>query len=388
MCNRLEDTLVNASYNSLIRLYRILAEAALTHYDVGSARLALLSYRHNTVFRVDASPRVALSTTADPMDEGEDEPEFEDDNDPLEEIAKASPYSQRGTRYVLRLCDLTGPSEEMIRSEAQWLLALRQGNEMHNPVLPPLPVPEPVAGRDGSYVLRIQIEGVDLTCYCLLLRWMPGRLIDSGLSPTLFERVGIVQAHLHQQAQSFLPADNFVRPHQDWLQVLTSTITHISEKTCAHSGLLNVADRHLLERAAERASKEIAVLPDDSCHVGLIHGDFQQVHYLFDRGKVNAIGFDRCCYDYFLSDSAVTLQKVAKRDDASSLFAAYWRGYAHVLPIPERAAEGIETFSIAHILQCLNTMAQVQDFAKRDEFTRYLSSNRERLSRFVAASVQ
>ena len=43
--------------NSQIRQLRILAEAALTQYDIGNARLSLLSHRKDTVFRVTSYPR-------------------------------------------------------------------------------------------------------------------------------------------------------------------------------------------------------------------------------------------------------------------------------------------------------------------------------------------
>lgn len=385
VCNWLEKTLANSNYNSLIRLYRMLAEAALTHYDVGKARVSLLSYRRNAVFRVYATPRPAMVAIAEPLDEDEAEEGDEDGDggEPLEDIAKpAAPYAHEKAYYVLRLCDVNTASEEMIRSEAQWLLAMHQGGDKRTPALS---VPEPVAGRDGSYVLRIQIEGVDLSCLCLLLRWMPGRQVDSGLSPTLFERVGTMQARLHQFVRYFTPPNGFARPQQDWLHMLSTGLFALTANEHYPLQFLDAADRSLLTQAARYAYAAIEALPKDGTSFGLVHADFQQAHYVFHRGQVSAIGFDRCCYDYFLSDCAVTLGGVAEREDATDLAKAYWRGYVRVLPLPQNVSEGIEVFAIAHILQQLRLMAMSPTCAlESDEFMQYLTAHRERLQRFVS----
>ena len=155
--------MTNASYNhnSLIRLYRTLAEAALTHYDIGKARVSLLSFGRNAVFRVDAISRQAIAATAPPAEEDEGEESGSGDDVEQQDLSpEPISYTTRKARYVLRLCDARTANEDMIRSEAQWLLAMSSGNDRPQSALP---VPEPVAGRDGSYVLRIQIEGIDLT---------------------------------------------------------------------------------------------------------------------------------------------------------------------------------------------------------------------------------
>ncbi|GHO85177.1 phosphotransferase enzyme family protein [Dictyobacter formicarum] len=160
-----------ASYNSQIRQLRILAEAALTHYEVGSARLTLLSHGEHSVFRVAAYARSGA--------------------------AALKPTEGSGGRFALHLCQKDGFDRGLWNSELQWLTALKRDTD--------LLVPEPIAARDGELMPEIRIEDVEQECVCLLFSWMPGRSIDSGLSPTLFERVGTFLARLHQYARQFVP---------------------------------------------------------------------------------------------------------------------------------------------------------------------------------------
>src|SRR5690349_16431923 len=116
------EALENLSYNSQIRQLRILGEAALTHYDIGGARLSLLAHRDNTVFRVTVSRR-PNRLEEDPFDRLDD------------------------NRFVLRICDRSGPSIEILQSELLWLAALRRETD--------LVVPEPVPTRNGSLVVEV-----------------------------------------------------------------------------------------------------------------------------------------------------------------------------------------------------------------------------------------
>jgi Ser/Thr protein kinase RdoA (MazF antagonist) len=343
-----------ANYNTLIRLLRIMAEAALTTYDLGSVRLALLSHHRNTVFRVDTQPYGALNASNQPQEEG---------------------------RYILRFCDMQRLTIEMIRSEVQWLLAIREETD--------LCVPEPVPARNGEYVVDVQMEGVDMICRCLLLRWVPGRTVDSGLSPTLLERVGMLQARLHQHAQTFVPSADFVRPASDWQQFLANSSDMIALINQRHKGLLNAADKDLLARAAMYAWEEIATLARSPESYGLVHGDLQQAHYVFQRGNVHALGFDRCCSDYFLSDSAVTLSGLAGREDELALRKAYWQGYGRILTPPAHSEMTLDAFFVAHTLRHLNDLVHFTNFNDdKNEIAFYFQSRKALLQQFVTASVQ
>lgn len=322
----------NSSYNSQIRQLRILAEAALTRYDIGNARLTLLSHRKDTVFRVNTYSRSGwVGSDTEKAEEG---------------------------RFVLHLCDPAGLDSQMLRSELQWLSALRRDTDLF--------VPEPVLTRDDEAIVTVQVEDVIEERICVLLRWVPGRSVDSGLSPTLFERVGLFMARLHQHARYFVPSSDFVRPSWHWETVIgDETILDPDFATTHCDDLITGHEYRLLSEVAERARDELERLPLTADHYGLIHGNFQQANYLFYRGDISAIDFQHCGWNYYLFDIAVTFDGIAHRLDADALRQAFFRGYKRVRVLPAHYEELVSIFTALRLIEHLNMLFRSRDSAVR-----------------------
>ncbi len=303
------------NYNSQVRQMRILAESALTHYDIGSARLALLSHHRNTLFRV---------TT----------------------VSRSNPSGEE--RFVLRLSDLVG-SVEMLKSELLWLSAIRAETD--------LGVPEPVPARRGALVMEVAVEGVPEVRRCVLFRWVEGRFMDTRLSPAIFERVGTFQARLHEQASSFVPPASFIRPQWEWAQSL-GPITVLNPDFVARrcDGSIGKRELRIFTAAATRIREEMSGIPDDKQQYGLVHGDLQHTNYLFYKGEVHAIDFDDCCWSYYLFDIAITLSDVAAREDENAMRQAFFKGYERVRPLPEHYAERLQIFTALYIIKHLSDL--------------------------------
>ena len=118
----------------LLRLRRV-GRTALASYGLEDAPLKLQRYEQNTTFRVDA-------------DDG--------------------PYLLRINRPWVHTADAIG-------SEMAWLSALRRDTD--------LGVPEPVAARDGSFIVVARDRGVPAAHVCVLLHWLDGRFINQRLTP-------------------------------------------------------------------------------------------------------------------------------------------------------------------------------------------------------------
>jgi Ser/Thr protein kinase RdoA (MazF antagonist) len=88
-----------------------------------------------------------------------------------------------------------------------WLTALRRETD--------LGVPDPVRSRDGSFVVVAEDAGVPVPHACVLMRWLPGRFSDQHLTPAHLRRVGILEARLHDHAESWIPPSGFWRPRVD-----------------------------------------------------------------------------------------------------------------------------------------------------------------------------
>jgi Ser/Thr protein kinase RdoA (MazF antagonist) len=328
----LEIALENSSYNSQIRQLRILAEAALTRYDIGNARLSLLSHRKDTVFRVNSYARAGWTgLEAEKTEE---------------------------SRFVLHLCDPDGLDVQMLRSELQWLSALRRDTDLF--------VPEPVQTRDGKAIFSVQVEDVKEERICVLLRWVPGRSVDSGLSPTLLERVGLFMARLHQHARYFVPPSDFIRPSWHWETVIGDETILDPDFAATHcDDLITGHEYRLLSEVAERARDELEMLPQTADHYGLIHGNFQQANYLFYRGDISAIDFQQCGWNYYLFDIAVTFSGIADRLDAEVLRQAFFRGYKRVRALPARYEELVNVFTALRLIEHLNVLFRSHDNAVR-----------------------
>lgn len=354
----------NSSYNSQIRQLRILAEAALTQYDIGSARLTLLSHRESTMFRVDTLSRPGLVA--------------EENVGSVENTGNIE--KNKDGRFVIRLCDPQVANQKMLSSELQWLSALRRDTD--------LCVPEPIPTRDGEFITTVQIEDVAQERLCLLLRWVPGRFVDSGLTPTLFERVGMLQARLHQHARHFNSPEGFVRPHWDWTLLLGDwTVLDPDFVAQKCDGLIGGSEYRLFSKAEERIREVISAIPKHSSLYGLVHGDLQQTNYLFYKGNVNAIHFNNCCWSYYLFDMAITLSGIEGREDEEQMRKAYFHGYETVRALPTQYEEQLQIFMALQKLKRLNALFRSDDPSIRADAVPYMAQTVEWLGQYVTAGV-
>jgi Ser/Thr protein kinase RdoA (MazF antagonist) len=249
-----------------------------------------------------------------------------------------------GERYVLRIERTTGSPmhppkrAEEVRSELTWVTAVRRETG--------LAVPEPVAAADGSPLTVVEMEGVPEPRVCVLFRWLQGRFLDAGLTPSHLERVGRFTARLHAHAAGFVPPEGFSR----W------AIEDISDEAAAYVDDL-VGEQGGREAASLAASTLELVrrgrraLGTGADVFGLIHSDLHQENYLFHRGRVKAIDFDDSGWGHFVYDLAVTLSEIQGRPGSDELRAGLLRGYRSIRPLPPDHERYIEVFQALRVLK-------------------------------------
>lgn len=283
-------------YRGEVAALRRLAAEALVRYPVDVARLTLLANLENTTFRVD---------------------------------------DREGDRYVLRIHRVTGspfhpvhPPDE-IRSELQWLLALAADLDADAEADDDIRVPVPVATPSGELVTVVEAPPPMAPRPCVLLRWVPGRFVDAGLTPAHLRRVGRFMARLHRHARSFVPPAGFARPvvgdlSGDVPEYLTTTVKQLCGPAAAE----------VVAEAVDRIEAAIQMLGAGSDAFGLVHADLHQENFLFRRGLVAAIDFDDCGWGHYASDFAVTLSELRDRDDVEALQDSLLSGYTDVADLP------------------------------------------------------
>jgi Ser/Thr protein kinase RdoA (MazF antagonist) len=284
-----------------VRRLRRLVQAALASYGLSGARVQLLAHGYNTTFMVVA------------------------------------PGAQR---WVLRV-HRSERRADMIRAELQWLAALHTAG---------LRVPEPAATESGDLVVTAVDPGVPDPQLCSLLRWIPGRFLDDGLTPAHLAQIGGLMAQLQQHGAQFQRAPGWSRPPVGYATSLArrepdlwgpAAEAHAADLAGTIYGPQGAA---AVEGAFARVREARATLGQGPEVYGLIHADLHQENYLFDQGAAAAIDFDDCGMGYYLYDLAVTLAELYHRPDYPALRSALLEGYARIRPLPAAHEPLIETF--------------------------------------------
>jgi Ser/Thr protein kinase RdoA (MazF antagonist) len=288
-----------------------------------------------------------------------------------------------GERYVLRIHRPSRRTAKEVHSEMVWLTALRQETD--------LVVPQPVPTRNGDLVAVVSVDGVPEPRICVLLRWIPGRFLADGLTPSHLKRVGAFMACLHLSGGRFRPPAGFVRGRVDNLygkppgisEALArqqvdnpedeATAIRLVAEVCSPEDGARVAK--LIERIRE-VQRAVGQGPET---FGLIHGDLHQENYFFHQGQVRAIDFDDCGYGHYLYDMAVTLYNVNWRDDFESLREGFMAGYRCIRPLSSQHEQVLNTFMDLRELQFMIWAIEMRDHpAFRD---RWESEVKETLDR-------
>jgi Ser/Thr protein kinase RdoA (MazF antagonist) len=319
------------SHRGQVRRLKEMARVALADYDLSVARVKPLFHVENTTFRV---------------------------------------WAADGSRYVMRITRPGKQTVEGVRSEMQWLAALRRDTD--------LVVPEPVPTRDGELLTIKEVEGVPEPRICVLFHWVAGKFLNEELTPAHLERVGILTAHLHEHVSRWVPPEGFTR----------GNVANLSDKTVARmvnlvAALRSPEDVQIVEAVLARARAVLEALGDHPEHYGLIHADLHQWNYLFHRREVRAIDFDDCGYGPFLYDLGVTLFNVLDRPDCPALRDALLASYRSVRPLPAEHEGYLETFYALRRLQIMIWEMEMRDHPAFHDWEVWVTASLEKLKAFV-----
>jgi Ser/Thr protein kinase RdoA (MazF antagonist) len=295
-----------------------LGRAALEGYLSRGARLRLLGHRYNLTFRVSAPG---------------------------------------GERYLLRLHHPGQTSVAAVRSELLWLAALREEAG--------LPVPESVPDHEQSLVTVVTEPGKPQPRLCVLFRWMEGRFLFKGLTPSHLFRVGDLMGRLQQHAARWPRPPEFTRHRVDNLDSLCRSRDDRFDEAVAEEVIRTVAAVSAAEDADTVAVvianvwQTMRALGEGPEVFGLIHADLHHRNYLFHRGAAGAIDFDDSGFGHWLYDLAVPLTELRRHPDYPTLRQALLAGYRRHRPLPPEHEALLPRFHALRGIQ--NVMGVIQD---------------------------
>lgn len=208
-----------------------------------------------------------------------------------------------GDQYVLRVATPDGRTEAEQRSEMNWLAVLRHRTS--------LMIPEPVPTIDGNLAVDPSDQEGNRRYPSVLLRWIPGKPLNEGVSRSLMEHLGKGIAEVHQCSERFVPPTGFTRPSWTWERLFGArSIIHDSNITSTFS-----AQQHaVLRDASERMGLALLSMRYSELSYGLIHGDLHRDNILICEDSTFAvIDFDDCGFGYHLYDIACLLDSLQRR---------------------------------------------------------------------------
>ena len=288
------------SYDEQVQRLTLLARAALPHYGLKNAELALIAHWQNTTFRVNTSAQ----------------------------------------HYALRINRPLSQNLASIRSELLWLESLTQTTD--------LSVPKPYRNDAGELLTTVRTDDVPEPRHCILFSWLDGTFLDDGdLTPEHMRRVGAFTAQLHRHSESFVPPPGFSRQKLEWDG---QTGDFFAQPSVRENPVVTPKLWELFDEVRRRTEPVMDGLGKGKKVYGLVHNDIYQRNMLFTNDDVQVFDFDNCGFAHYILDAAVTLAQVRKHADYSEKRAAYLEGYAGHRSLSEAEREALEPTLAARVL--------------------------------------
>jgi Ser/Thr protein kinase RdoA (MazF antagonist) len=254
----------------------------------------------------------------------------------------------RGGVFAMRVHREGYHSDDALRSELQWIAALRDWD---------VDVPTVVPAIDGSLLITAWGPGVDVPRRIDLFEWIDGRPLgtserglDDGLRDVgnTYFKVGNLMARLHDHASDWIFPSGFQRRSWD-LHGLVG-----EEPLWGRFwdlGALKQAERDLLVRARNRVRLKLGELArsNDRPHrFGLIHADFVPENLLLTAdGIVKLIDFDDAGFGWHMFDVATALYFIQENRDYETARASLVDGYRAKRDLPDELIEQLPVFMTA-----------------------------------------
>jgi Ser/Thr protein kinase RdoA (MazF antagonist) len=236
----------------------------------------------------------------------------------------------RGRELIVRVHRTGYSSLPEIRSELQWILALRAEAVVETPL--------PVAGSDGELVQLLPSLTGRSARHVVAFDRLPGKEPQAQRDVALwFEKLGGITARMHAHARRWTLPRGFCRKRWD-VDDMVGPHAHWGPWRAAIG--LREAQADCIEQALSRIRARLDRFGRDARQFGLVHADLRLANLLVDGSSLRVIDFDDCGFSWFLYDFAAAISFIEHHPFIPELLARWLEGYRAVASVaPEEAAE-------------------------------------------------
>ncbi len=255
-------------------------------------------------------------------------------------------FIESGKKRYLRLTPTYRKTKNQIEAELDFVAFLRRGG-----ISAMLPIPS-VAGR-----LIEEINFAESSLFACVFEEAEGERFryDSAKSnKEHFKLRGKTIGQIHALSKTYIPFDNLRRFawDEDKLLLKADKFLPKSEK--------------VIWRELDVQRERLKDYPKSAETFGLIHGDFGETNYRYQKDKLNIFDFDDCCYHWFVYDIAVTIYPHGWRKEGLHLLDWLLEGYSENMPL-KLTLEEITMFCRWRLIYMFLVYAEKWDFENLSE---------------------
>lgn len=276
---------------------------ALRQWNVHDAKLKLIKYRENAVFRVE----------------------------------------QGETPRALRLHRHGYHSDDELRSELQWMRALEEAG---------IPVPSIIPAASGAMFVKHSAPDLPGEIQIDLFEWIDGEQLgsveegigDSASVNATYATIGTLAAKVHNQAADWQPPPGFARHAWD-AEGLAG-----EQPVWGRFWELEAAsrtERKLLTEGRNRVYRELSNLAKSAGTYSMIHADFAPENLLVNGDRIRLIDFDDAGFGWHLFEIATSLYFIMDEPYFDQARDALIDGYRRHRRLPDEQLAMLPLFFLA-----------------------------------------
>jgi len=242
----------------------------------------------------------------------------------------------RRRELIVRVHRIGYSSLEEIRSELQWILALRREAVVETAL--------PLAGSDGEWVQLLASPAGRAERHAVAFERLPGQEPDPNRDVAQwFEKLGALTARMHAHARSWTLPAGFRRKRWD-VDDMVGPRAHWGPWGAALG--LSEQGAQCIERALVMIRRRLNRFGRGAQQFGLVHADLRLANLLVDGTHLRIIDFDDCGFSWFLYDFAAAISFIEHEPFIPDVLQAWLKGYRTVASVSRQEEAEIPTWVV------------------------------------------